>query len=190
MNTIQKGLASAMLLLIGSSAQASDEDRSGLFLGFGFGSSSIATSVESTEGVSGTAFATEDRGGAFSLRIGGSVGNKGAVYFLSQAAATEAELGHSLTGIGATYYFRKSGASLYLTGGYGYGLVSYADKDVAEGTGRAAMAGVGLELGWGLNLELNHMRINTTPDTTEQNPGTGVNYDIDSTQFMIGYNWF
>ena len=190
MKIVNMTVASAALLALSASAQASDEGRGGLLLGLGVGSSSINTSVEPLGGEAGSNVVTDESGAAFSFRIGGAVGQKSAVYLLAQAGGTEAELVHTLTGIGASYYFKKSGASLYLTGGYGFGAVSFSENEVPEGTGTAFMGGIGLELGWGLNVELNHMRVNTTPESIEGEDIDGVNYDIASTQFLIGYTWF
>lgn len=191
MNNCQKAITALCLTAVSTTTIAGIDNRSGFLLGVGVGSSVISTSAVPTGTDVGSAEAVDDRGGAFSLRIGGAVGNGGALYFLSQASYNgDAELGHSLTGLGASYYFSQSGTSLYLTGGYGLGVVSYADKDVAEGTGTAAMAGIGLELGWGLNVELNHMRLQTTPDDSEEPVVAGVDYSIASTQFLVGFTWF
>jgi hypothetical protein len=164
------------------------EDRSGLLLGVALGSSAISADVGPSGGKTAQVDTSDEDGAAFSLRIGGAVGDRGALYFLSQSSATEAERGHNLTGIGASYYFSKSGPSIYLTGGLGFGMVTYADSTEPEGKGRAAMAGIGLELGWGLNVELNHMRVSTTPET--ETTVDGLDYEIASTQFMLGYTWF
>ncbi|MBX2879145.1 MAG: hypothetical protein KTR32_04385 [Granulosicoccus sp.] len=188
MKALRITLAGLVMSLTSFYAQADNEDRDGLLLGIALGSSSINTSVDLVSDPNDTASSSDSRGTAVSLRFGGGLGNKSAMYLLTQTAATENELGHSLTGLGASYYFNKNGASLYLMGGFGYGLVSYAESEKPEGTGTAAMAGIGLELGMGLSVELNHMRVRTEPENDSINP-SGI-YNIASTQFLVGFTWF
>jgi len=190
MNMIKSTIFATTMCLASGVALASDEDRSGFLLGVAFGASSggVSTAAAGTE--IDRSVPTDSEGGAFTLKVGGALSNKSALYFLIQGASGEDEQTHALTGLGAAYYFNKSGTSLYLNGGVGIGSVSYADEEVSANTGVAGTVGLGLELGMGLSLEVNYLRVMTEYDASAENPGPSLDYDIATTQFMLGYTWF
>lgn len=189
MRLLITGITFLTLISSGSLAAAADKDRSGFLFGLSIGSSTgdVFTATTTGEPASNQ---IDAKGSALSLKIGGAISRKAALYFLSQGSSIAENQFHSLTGIGATYYFRKTGTSIYVNGGAGFGSVSYSDDTISPNMGRAATVGIGIELGMGLNLEVNHLRVDTQFDDSVDNPGPELNYEIASTQFLIGYTWF
>lgn len=170
-----------------SNANAFDKERNGFLIGLGFGAQNTSTTVSTTNGNTATSDDVSESGTAFSFRIGGGIGRKTTLYFLSQANS-DSEATYGLTGLGGTYYFKESGPSLYLHGGVGLGTIVFDEPFVSDGRGGAAMFGIGYEPTRGLHLDLNFMSIQAENSTTFIDPD--VDYDIFTTQFMVGYTWF
>ncbi|MFK7860437.1 MAG: hypothetical protein AB8B64_16580 [Granulosicoccus sp.] len=175
-----------------SNVFAFNSERNGFLLGLGFGVSQSTVTIDYfdsqflNQNPASMEFSETDP--YLYFRIGGGIGRKATLYFLtSRNRNTNVEYG--FLGLGGTYYFMESSQSFYLNGGIGLGFVNTDDVFASDGSGDAYILGVGYEPTRGLHLELNLMQI----DADEGSSFTlfaDADYDFFATQFIVGYTWF
>lgn len=171
----------ALTIAQASNVVAFDGQRTGFMLGIGAGAH--ASDVEAEDGI---ILDQSSSGFALALRVGAGVSDRFAVYFLRDGNF-DGDVVFGLTGVGATYYFRSSGPSAYLTGGVGFGDVSEDDIDTDSAIGSAAMFGGGFAFTQGFHLDGSIMAVSATLEDDFDND---IDHDTFSFRVMAGYNWY
>ena len=163
-------------LLLGSTANAFDDNKEGFILGLGIGASSIKTTY--TRGDS------RDIGFATSIKLGYGFNKQTIMYLGAIGDAYKYDgkgksIDTAISGIGFDYYFDEN-APYYVTAMVGVGTINEL-KNSDEEKGYGFLVGLGYELSQHLSLETSYMKINTDDK---------LDADTDAIRFMVNYTWY
>jgi outer membrane protein W len=164
------------VLLLGTTANAFDDNKEGFILGLGIGASSIKTTYTGGD--------SRDAGFATSLKLGYGFNSQtimylGAIGDVYKYEGEDKSVNTALSGIGLDYYIDKN-SPFYVTGMVGFASVDSLKKSKDQ-TGYGFLVGIGYEISEHITLQADYMKINTDDK---------LNADTDALRFTVNYTWY